>query len=75
MEIDPCSEYYVQSYFNLPEVQEAIHANVTKLHYDWQPCRFFAPLPSLLTNPSFKTKKKKLRIPSFSTNRIDKNLQ
>ncbi|CDP16358.1 unnamed protein product [Coffea canephora] len=38
MEIDPCSEYYVQSYFNLPEVQEAIHANVTKLHYDWEPC-------------------------------------
>ncbi|XP_027163394.1 serine carboxypeptidase-like 40 isoform X1 [Coffea eugenioides] len=38
MEIDPCSDNYVYSYFNLPEVQEAIHANVTKLHYDWQSC-------------------------------------
>ncbi|CDP16356.1 unnamed protein product [Coffea canephora] len=38
MEIDPCSEYYVQSYFNLPEVQEAMHANFTKLHYNWESC-------------------------------------
>ncbi|XP_071933374.1 serine carboxypeptidase-like 40 isoform X1 [Coffea arabica] len=38
MEFDPCTVYYVYSYLNLPEVQEAIHANVTKLYYDWQPC-------------------------------------
>ncbi|KAJ9159536.1 hypothetical protein P3X46_025040 [Hevea brasiliensis] len=35
---DPCSDYYVQAYFNTPEVQEAMHANVTKLNHDWEPC-------------------------------------
>ncbi|CDP16357.1 unnamed protein product [Coffea canephora] len=38
MEFDPCSEYYVYSCLNLPKIQEAIHASVTKLHYDWEPC-------------------------------------
>ncbi|KAF2321103.1 hypothetical protein GH714_033881 [Hevea brasiliensis] len=31
-------DYYVQAYFNTPEVQEAMHANVTKLNHDWEPC-------------------------------------
>ncbi|KAA8515624.1 hypothetical protein F0562_018765 [Nyssa sinensis] len=35
---DPCSDYYVFAYLNRPDVQEALHANVTKLHYDWQSC-------------------------------------
>lgn len=35
---DPCSEYYVYAYMNRPEVQEALHANVTRLTHDWQPC-------------------------------------
>ncbi|KAF2321093.1 hypothetical protein GH714_033821 [Hevea brasiliensis] len=35
---DPCSDYYVHAYFNTPEVQEAMHANVTKLNHDWEPC-------------------------------------
>ncbi|KAI4302878.1 hypothetical protein MLD38_038576 [Melastoma candidum] len=37
--IDPCIDYYVYAYMNLPEVQKAIHANVTnnKL-FDWEPC-------------------------------------
>ncbi|KAL1300507.1 hypothetical protein HN51_045154 [Arachis hypogaea] len=35
---DPCSDNYVIAYLNRAEVQEAIHANVTKLKYDWQPC-------------------------------------
>ncbi|PKI62966.1 hypothetical protein CRG98_016605 [Punica granatum] len=38
MKYEPCSDYYVYAYLNLPEVQEALHANVTKLKYDWQPC-------------------------------------
>ncbi|KAJ1400260.1 Serine carboxypeptidase, serine active site [Sesbania bispinosa] len=36
--IDPCSEYYVYAYLNRGDVQEALHANVTKLKYDWEPC-------------------------------------
>ncbi|CAO2817366.1 unnamed protein product [Amaranthus hypochondriacus] len=36
--LDPCSDHYVTAYMNSPEVQKALHANVTKLFYDWQPC-------------------------------------
>ncbi|XP_019152694.1 PREDICTED: serine carboxypeptidase-like 40 [Ipomoea nil] len=36
--IDPCSDYYVYAYLNRPDVQKALHANVTKMHYDWEPC-------------------------------------
>ncbi|KAJ7966655.1 Carboxypeptidase [Quillaja saponaria] len=32
---DPCSEHYVTSYLNLPEVQEALHAKGTQ----WAACR------------------------------------
>ncbi|XP_065628121.1 serine carboxypeptidase-like 40 [Quercus suber] len=38
LDIDPCSDYYVYAYLNRPEVQEAMHANVTKLTHDWEPC-------------------------------------
>ncbi|KAL1833333.1 hypothetical protein ACET3Z_002984 [Daucus carota] len=37
-EIDPCSDVYTKAYLNRPEVQEALHANVTKLDHDWEPC-------------------------------------
>ncbi|KAL0387913.1 UNVERIFIED_CONTAM: Serine carboxypeptidase-like 40 [Sesamum radiatum] len=36
--IDPCSDSYVYAYLNRAEVQEALHANVTKIPYAWQPC-------------------------------------
>ncbi|KAK6143182.1 hypothetical protein DH2020_023530 [Rehmannia glutinosa] len=31
-------DYYVYAYLNRPEVQEALHANVTNIPYEWQPC-------------------------------------
>ncbi|KAJ4843425.1 Serine carboxypeptidase-like 40 [Turnera subulata] len=37
-DFDPCSDNYVYAYLNRPEVQEAMHANVTKLTQDWEPC-------------------------------------
>lgn len=36
---DPCEVDYVQSYLNLPQVQQALHANRTKLPYAWDVCR------------------------------------
>ncbi|KAL3832971.1 hypothetical protein ACJIZ3_007707 [Penstemon smallii] len=38
LNMDPCSDNYVYAYLNRPEVQEALHANVTHLPYDWKPC-------------------------------------
>lgn len=35
---DPCTERYSQIYFNLPEVQKALHANVTCISYPWSTC-------------------------------------
>ncbi|KAL5543625.1 hypothetical protein UlMin_007409 [Ulmus minor] len=37
-QFDPCSDYYVEAYLNRVDVQAAMHANVTKLPYEWQPC-------------------------------------
>ncbi|KAK6143185.1 hypothetical protein DH2020_023533 [Rehmannia glutinosa] len=31
-------DHYVHAYLNRPEVQEALHANVTNIPYDWQSC-------------------------------------
>ncbi|KAL1559580.1 hypothetical protein AAHA92_09907 [Salvia divinorum] len=36
--IDPCIDQYVHTYLNRPEVQQALHANITKIPYDWQAC-------------------------------------
>ncbi|CAA0812146.1 Serine carboxypeptidase-like 40 [Striga hermonthica] len=39
LNFDPCSDNYVYAYLNRPEVQKALHANVTKsIPYDWKPC-------------------------------------
>ncbi|KAH7655700.1 Peptidase S10 serine carboxypeptidase protein [Dioscorea alata] len=37
-EIDPCAEFYVIAYLNHPEVQQALHANITGLPYPWTVC-------------------------------------
>lgn len=36
---DPCTSEYAETYFNRPDVQAALHANVTKLGYNWTHCR------------------------------------
>ncbi|KAK2404148.1 serine carboxypeptidase [Trifolium repens] len=35
---DPCAIRYSDVYFNRPEVQKALHANVTGISYDWKAC-------------------------------------
>ncbi|KAG2707865.1 hypothetical protein I3760_05G165900 [Carya illinoinensis] len=35
---DPCSQTYATEYFNRQDVQEALHANVTKIPYPWIHC-------------------------------------
>lgn len=35
---DPCTERYASIYYNRPEVQMALHANTTGIHYPWQTC-------------------------------------
>lgn len=37
-DFDPCSDDYVHTYLNSPDVQKAFHANVTGLPYDWKSC-------------------------------------
>lgn len=36
--LDPCEGEYVENYLNLPNVQNAFHANVTKLSHPWETC-------------------------------------
>ncbi|CAI8604206.1 unnamed protein product [Vicia faba] len=35
---DPCTERYSELYFNRPDVQKALHANVTGIPYTWKTC-------------------------------------
>ncbi|KAG1339118.1 putative Serine carboxypeptidase-like 26 [Cocos nucifera] len=35
---DPCTENYAKVYYNHPEVQKALHANVTGIPYPWDTC-------------------------------------
>ncbi|KAH1141261.1 hypothetical protein GYH30_032494 [Glycine max] len=35
---DPCASDYTEVYLNRPEVQKALHANVTKIPYPWTHC-------------------------------------
>ncbi|CAD5329553.1 unnamed protein product [Arabidopsis thaliana] len=35
---DPCTESYAEKYFNRPDVQRAMHANVTGIRYKWTAC-------------------------------------
>ncbi|KAF7838138.1 serine carboxypeptidase 24 [Senna tora] len=35
---DPCTENYAEKYYNRPDVQKAMHANVTNIPYKWTAC-------------------------------------
>ncbi|KAM0953223.1 putative carboxypeptidase D [Dioscorea sansibarensis] len=35
---DPCSDRHAKIYYNLPQVQKAMHANVTGIPYPWDTC-------------------------------------
>ncbi|CAL5085162.1 unnamed protein product [Urochloa decumbens] len=35
---DPCTDNYVEAYLNNPDVQRALHANVTRLDHPWSAC-------------------------------------
>ncbi|CAN6206326.1 unnamed protein product [Urochloa humidicola] len=35
---DPCTDNYVEAYLNHPDVQRALHANVTRLDHPWSAC-------------------------------------
>ncbi|KAK6159359.1 hypothetical protein DH2020_006673 [Rehmannia glutinosa] len=37
---DPCSDDYVFAYLNTPEVQKALHANITGLPGPWEDCNY-----------------------------------
>ncbi|CAL9171792.1 unnamed protein product [Musa hybrid cultivar] len=37
-DFDPCTSIYVNAYLNDPEVQKALHANITRLNYSWSSC-------------------------------------
>ncbi|CAI9091083.1 OLC1v1026008C1 [Oldenlandia corymbosa var. corymbosa] len=37
---DPCTERHSEVYFNIPEVQKALHANITGIPYPWKTCRW-----------------------------------
>ncbi|KAF9624559.1 hypothetical protein IFM89_011733 [Coptis chinensis] len=35
---DPCTEKYAEIYYNRPDVQKALHANKTRIPYNWTAC-------------------------------------
>ncbi|XP_044463150.1 serine carboxypeptidase 24-like [Mangifera indica] len=35
---DPCTENYAEKYYNRPDVQKTLHANVTGIPYKWTAC-------------------------------------
>ncbi|XP_073030409.1 serine carboxypeptidase-like 40 [Primulina eburnea] len=70
MVFDPCSNNYVHAYLNSPEVQQALHANVTKLNYDWEACsdvlKKWLDSPSTIIPLLEEFKSKGLRVWIFS---------
>ncbi|KAL6841845.1 hypothetical protein ACP4OV_028357 [Aristida adscensionis] len=51
-DFDPCTDYYVEAYLNDPDVQKALHANVTRLDHPWSACRRSVIWPSVPKLPA-----------------------
>ncbi|MQL84567.1 hypothetical protein Taro_017093 [Colocasia esculenta] len=62
---DPCTEDYVEKYFNREDVQKALHANLTKLRYPYTPCRSVFSLILFLDLPDLQDTQMLYDIPSF----------
>ncbi|KAL6654519.1 hypothetical protein ACP70R_007984 [Stipagrostis hirtigluma subsp. patula] len=43
---DPCTDYYVEAYLNDPDVQKALHGNITRLDHPWSFCREYPTIKS-----------------------------
>ncbi|GMP92407.1 hypothetical protein CsSME_00042648 [Camellia sinensis var. sinensis] len=39
---DPCLSDYTEAYLNRADVQQALHANVTKIPYPWTHCKYIS---------------------------------
>lgn len=67
---DPCADHYTEVYLNRPDVQEALHANVTKVPYKWTHCNdnitFWSDAPSSILPVMKKLVAGGLRIWVFS---------
>lgn len=50
---DPCASDHTYDYLNRPEVQKALHANVTKIPYPWSHCRYLSTITFLCFLSSF----------------------
>ncbi|KAK6143531.1 hypothetical protein DH2020_023879 [Rehmannia glutinosa] len=52
---DPCSDNYVYAYLNTPQVQKALHANVTGILGPWDFCKYYftISLHDTLSSASF----------------------
>jgi serine carboxypeptidase-like clade 2 len=54
MGYDPCTENYAEIYYNRPDVQKALHANISGIiPYNWTGCRLV--LSSRLTTTTTTT--------------------
>ncbi|KAL8534903.1 hypothetical protein ACS0TY_010805 [Phlomoides rotata] len=67
---DPCASDYTQLYFNRPDVQKALHANLTKIPYPWTHCSnnitFWADAPTSVLPVITKLIKANQRVWVFS---------
>ena len=61
MGYDPCTENYAEIYFNRPDVQKALHANISGIiPHNWTGCRY---AKNALTKFTYNTLKWPIQVP------------